>query len=161
VSDIAYTTLVYKNSKEVWEEELQIMVNSKTDDERKKATRKQKPKYHEGRGKRLQRYRDGWTDNGQEYYQELLGIFRNLKSSDVWKTIQDHWKMYQMMHYNKSDTSQDDNLRRPEEECKQSNEEEWRITVEDEEQRDEFEVPLSDNEGEPPTNKQRISCRGI
>ncbi len=77
-SDIAYTILVYKNSKEVWEEELQIRVNSKTDDKRKKATRKQKPKYHEGRGKRLQRYGDGWTNNGQEYYQKLLGIFSNL-----------------------------------------------------------------------------------
>ena len=34
--DIAYTVLAYKNSKEVWKEELQIRVNSKTDDERKK-----------------------------------------------------------------------------------------------------------------------------
>ncbi len=110
-SDIAYTILVYNNSKEVWEE-LHIRVNSKTDDKRKKTTQKQKPKYHEGRWKRLQRYGDGWTDNGHEYYQELLGIFRNLKSSDVWKTLQDHWKMYQTKHYNKSDTSQDDNLRR-------------------------------------------------
>jgi hypothetical protein len=50
-SDISYMILVYKNSKEVWEEELQIRVNSKTEDERKKGTRKQNPKYHEGRGK--------------------------------------------------------------------------------------------------------------
>jgi hypothetical protein len=69
---------------------LQIRVNSKTDDKRKKTTQKQKPKYHEGRGKGLQRYGDGWTDNGQEYYQEFLGIFRNLMSSDIWKTLQDH-----------------------------------------------------------------------
>jgi hypothetical protein len=34
----------------VLEEELQIRVNSKTDDKRKKAVQKQKPKYHEGRG---------------------------------------------------------------------------------------------------------------
>ncbi len=79
-SDISYTILVYENSKEVWEEELQIRVNSKTEDKRKKATQKQKPKYHEGRGKRLQRFGDGWTNNGQEYYQELLENFRNLKS---------------------------------------------------------------------------------
>ncbi len=110
-------------------EELQIRVNSKTDAERKKTMRKQKNKYHEGRGKRLRRYGDGWTGNGREYYQELLGIFRNLKSSDVLKTLQDHWKMYQRKHYSKSDTSQDDYLRRPEEECEQSNEKEWRITV--------------------------------
>ncbi len=118
---------------------------------------KQKPMYHEGRGKRLQRYGDGWTDNGRECCQELLGTFRYLKSSDVWKTLQDHWKMYQMNHYNKSDTSQDDNLRRPDEECEESDEEEWRITTEDEEQYDEIEVPLSDNDGEPPSNKQIVS----
>jgi hypothetical protein len=41
--DIAYTILVYENSKEVWEDELQIRVNSKTDDERKKAMQKQNP----------------------------------------------------------------------------------------------------------------------
>jgi hypothetical protein len=139
VSDIAYTILVYENSKEVWGKELQIRVNLKTEDKRKKAMQKQKPKYHEGRGKQVQRYGDGWTDNGRKYYQELLGIFRNLKSSDVWKTLQDHWKMYQTKHYNKSDTSKDDNLRRPEEECEVSDEEDWRITVEDEEQCDENE----------------------
>jgi hypothetical protein len=74
--DIAYTILVYENSKEVREEELQIRANSMTDDERRKAMRQQKPKYHEGRGKCLQRYGDSWTDNGREYYQELLGIFK-------------------------------------------------------------------------------------
>ncbi len=65
--------------------------------------------------------------------------------------------MYQTKHYNKGDTSQDDNLRRPEEECEESDEEVWRITVGDEEQCDEIEVSLSDSEGDPPTTKQRIS----
>ncbi len=60
----------------MWEEELQIKAISTTDDERKKATQKQKSKYQEGRGKYLQRYGDGWKDNGQEYYQELLGILK-------------------------------------------------------------------------------------
>ncbi len=108
-----------------------------------------KNKFHEGRGKQLQRFGDGWTDNGREYYQELLGIFSNLKSSDVWKTLQDHWKMYQRKHYNKSDT--------PEEECEVSDDKDWRITLEDEEQCDENEVSLSDNDGEPQAKRQRIS----
>jgi hypothetical protein len=60
-------------------------------------------------------------------------------------------------HYNKSDTSQDDNLRRPEEECEVSDEEDWRITVEDEKQCDENEVSLSDDDGEPQSKRQRIS----
>jgi hypothetical protein len=38
---------------------------------------------------------------GQEAYQELLGIFKELKSSDVWNTLQDHWKLYQKKHYAK------------------------------------------------------------
>jgi hypothetical protein len=51
VSDISYINLVYEYSKEVREEELQIRANSKSEDKRKKAIKKQKPKYHEGRGK--------------------------------------------------------------------------------------------------------------
>ncbi len=87
----------------------------------------------------------------------MSGIFSNIKSSDVWKTQQHHWKMYQTKHYNKGDTSQDDNLRRPEEECEVSDEEDWRITVEDEEQCDENEVSFSDDNREPSTKRQRIS----
>ncbi len=48
-------------------------------------------------------------------------------------------------------------LRRPEGECEQSDEEDWRITVEDEEQCDDNEVSLSDDGGELPTKRQRIS----
>ena len=47
-SDIAYTILVYDNSKEVWEEEIMIKAQDKTDDEKKKAKRRQNPKYHKG-----------------------------------------------------------------------------------------------------------------
>ena len=36
-SDIAYTILVYENSREVWEEELLIKACAKTDEERKNA----------------------------------------------------------------------------------------------------------------------------
>jgi len=60
-----------------------------------------KNRYHEGRGKRLKRYGDGWTEDGREYYQLLLVIFKNLMSSDVWNTLQDYWKMYQKKQYNK------------------------------------------------------------
>ncbi len=35
----------------------------------------------------------------QEYYQELLMFFKELKSSDVWNTLRDHWKLYQKKHY--------------------------------------------------------------
>ncbi len=50
-SDIAYTILVYENSKEVREEELEIRGSTMPDDEKCKAICHKKPKYHEGRGK--------------------------------------------------------------------------------------------------------------
>jgi hypothetical protein len=94
VSDIAYTILVYENTKEVWEEDLQIKASHKNNEERRNAMHHKKPKYHVGRGRCLKRFNNGWTDNGQEYYQELLMIFKELKSSDVRSTLQDHWKLY-------------------------------------------------------------------
>jgi hypothetical protein len=68
-SDIAYTFLVYENSREVWEEELLIKTRAKTDEERKNARRRRNPRYHKGRGKSLKRYGDGWTEEGRKYYQ--------------------------------------------------------------------------------------------
>ncbi len=114
-SDIAYTILVYENTKEVWEEDLQIKASYKTNKERcNAAAHHKKTKYHVGRGKHLKRFDDGWTDHWQEYYQELLMIFKQLKSSDVWNTLQDHWKLYQKKHYTRDD-NQVEELREPEE----------------------------------------------
>ncbi len=62
---------------------MQIKVSYKNDEERRNAMHHKKSKYHVGRGKRLKRFGDGWTDNGREYYQELLMIFKELKSSDI------------------------------------------------------------------------------
>ena len=100
-SDIAYTILVYENSNKVWKEELKIRAISTTDDERRKAKCEKKTRNHEGRGKHLKRYGDGWTDHGREYYKQLLGNFKNLKSSGLWNKLQDHWKLYQKKQYNK------------------------------------------------------------
>ncbi len=40
-------------------------------------------------------------------------IFEELKSSDVWNTLQDHWKLYQKKHYARDD-NQVEELREPE-----------------------------------------------
>jgi hypothetical protein len=61
----------------------------------------------------------------------LLGIFKNLKSSDVWNTLQDNWKMYQKIQYNKGNDIQDDEEGGRDKECDKSDEEDWRIDVED------------------------------
>ena len=42
-SDIAYTILVYENTKEVWEEDLKIKASYKNDEERHNATHHKKP----------------------------------------------------------------------------------------------------------------------
>ena len=156
-SDIAYTILVYENSNEVWKEELQIRATSTTNDDRRKATREKKPRYHEGRGKRLKRYGDGWTDHGREYYQQLLGNFKNLKNCDVWNTLQDYWKLYQKKQYNKGNDNQDDDNGGHDEECDESDEEDWRMEVEDNVECDGIDDILSDNEGEPQQNRQRMT----
>ncbi len=82
---------------------MQIKASIKNDEERHNAMHHKKPKYHVGRGKRLKRFGDGWTDNGQEYNQELLMIFKELKSSDVLNTLQNHWKLYQKKYYARDD----------------------------------------------------------
>ena len=156
-SDIAYTILVYENSNEVWKEELKIRATSTTDDERRKATREKKPRYHEGRGKRLKRYGDGWTDDGREYYQQLLGNFKILKNSNVWNTLQNYWKLYQKKQYNKGNDNQDDDIGGPDEECDESDEEDWRMEVEDNGECDGINDILSDNEDEPQRNRQRMT----
>jgi hypothetical protein len=65
--------------------------------------------------------------------------------------------MYHKKHYNKGATSQDDDSRRHEKECEESNKEDWKMQMEDEEECDMIKDALSDNEREPPTNRQRIA----
>jgi hypothetical protein len=67
---------------------------------------------------------------GQEPYQELLRIFKELKSSDVWNTLQDHWKLYQKKHYARDD-NQGEELMELEEECDASNKDDWQIEMPD------------------------------
>ena len=119
--------------------------------------RVKKNRYHEGKGKRLKRYRDGWTEDGREYYQLLLGIFKNLKSSDVWNTLQDYWRMYQKKHYNKGNDIQDDEEGGHDKECDKSDEEDWRIDVKENVECDGIDDTLSDNEDEPLRNRQRMT----
>jgi hypothetical protein len=83
-----------------------------------------KPKFHVGKGKHLKRFGNGWTDSGQEYYQELLMVIMELKSSDVWNTLRNHWKLYQKKHYARDD-NQVEESRESEEECEASDKDDW------------------------------------
>ncbi len=160
-SDIAYTILVYENTKEVWEKDLQIKTSSRTDEERHNAIHHKKSKYHVGRGKHLKRFGNGWTNNGQEYYQELLRIFKELKISDVWNTLQGHCTLYQKKHYARDD-NQVEELREPEEECEASDKDDWQIDMPYGDEIDNIEEASLDDDSPHPRNRQRLSCyRGV
>jgi hypothetical protein len=62
-SDIADTILVYENTNEVWDEDLQIKASSRTDEKRHNAMHHKKTMYHVGRVKCLKRFGNGWTNN--------------------------------------------------------------------------------------------------
>jgi hypothetical protein len=143
----------------VWEEDLHFKASYKTDEERHNATHHKKPKYHVGRGKRLKKFGDGWTDNGREYYQELLMIFKELKSSDVGNTLQDHWILYQKKHYTVDD-NQVEELREPEEECEASDKDDWQTKMPDGDEIDDVEEACVsvDDDSPPPRNRQRLHC---
>jgi hypothetical protein len=116
-----------------------------------------KTKYHVGRGKHLKRFGNGWTNNGQEYYQELLRIFKELKSSDVWNTLQDHRTLYLKKHYAR-DNNQVEELREPEEECEASDKDDLQIDMPDGDEFDDIEVASVDDDPPHPRNRQRLSC---
>ncbi len=116
-----------------------------------------KPKYHVGKGKHLKRFGDDWTDNGQEYYQQLLLIFKELKSSDVWNTLQDHWKLYQKKHYTRDD-SQVEELMEPTEVCESSDKDDWQIEMPDGDEIDDIQEACVDDDRTTPRNRQRLSC---
>jgi hypothetical protein len=110
----------------VWEEDLQVKASSKDDMERHHAIRHKKHSIMKV-GESIPK---GSTDDGQEYYQELLGILKDLKSSNVWKTLQEYWKLYQKKHYARGH-NQDDDLRTPEEKCAASDKDDWQIDMPD------------------------------
>jgi hypothetical protein len=116
-----------------------------------------KTKYHVGKGKHLKRFGDGWTDNGQDYYQELLMIFKELKSSDVWNTLQDHWKLYQKKHYARDDNRVEE-FREPEEQCEASGKDDWQIEMPDGDEIDDIEEACVDEDSPPQKNRQSLSC---
>jgi hypothetical protein len=64
--------------------------------------------------------------------------------------------MYQKKHYNKGNDVQDDEGGGHDNECDNSNEEDWRIDVEDNVECDGIDDTLSDNDDEPLRNRQRV-----
>ena len=58
-----------------------------------------------------------WRDTGmagqimdKSIINNCLGFLKTFKSSDVWNTLQDYWKMYQKKQYNKGNDNQVDEV---------------------------------------------------
>jgi hypothetical protein len=94
---------------------------------------------------------------GQEPYQELLRIFKELKSSDVGSTLQDQWKLNQKKHYARDD-DQVEELMEAEEECEASDKDDWQIEIPDGDEINDVEKAIVDDDSPPPRNRQRLSC---
>ena len=84
-----------------------------------------------------------------------LGFLKTFKSSNVWNTQQYYWEMYQTKQYNKGNDNQDDDNGGHDEECDESDEENWRMDVEDIIECDGIDDILSDDEDKPQRNRQR------
>ncbi len=113
------------------------------------------PRYHEGRGKRLKRYGDGWTEDGRTYYKELLTTFQDLKSSEFWnESLQGYWNKYQMTNYGK--TSVDYNNKEADiGEDGDDDEDDWKVKAEESDS-DIDEGEMSDGNGERRIRAKRI-----
>ena len=88
-ADIAYATLTYENKKAVWEENL---VNKKGGTN----TNLAEQKYHIKKGARVKKYCDGWTDDGRQYYKELVGQYTILwEHQAFFASLIAHWCTYE------------------------------------------------------------------
>ena len=94
-SDIAYGFLVYKNSYDVWMEEIVKLDTCAMKEEKKAFKHIAQNKYHVQRGTRLPLYSDGWTPDGHERFDTICSEVRGMmKSEELWSTLQTHWKTY-------------------------------------------------------------------
>jgi hypothetical protein len=87
----------------------------------------------------------------------LLRIFKELKSSDAWNTLQDHWTLYQKKHYARDD-NQVEESREPEKECEASGKDDWQTCMPDGDEIDDIEEASVDDDSPHPGNRQRLSC---
>ncbi len=84
-SDIAYGLLVYENSYNVWMEEIIKLETCASKEEKKAFKHIAKNKYHVQRGTRLPLYSDGWTPDGREHFDTIIGEVRDmLRLKELW-----------------------------------------------------------------------------
>jgi hypothetical protein len=103
-SDIAYGLLVYENSYDVWMEEIVKLETCASKEEKKAFKHVAENKYHVQPGTRLPLYSDGWTPDGRERFDTIIGEVRDMmRLKELWSTLQAHWKTYVATHHKYSD----------------------------------------------------------
>jgi len=92
-SDIAFAILCYENGVDVWLERIKMKRMNNVDREAFEKTASLK--YHHQPGTKLKAYEDGWTEEGVQYYEEMVinvkGIMGN---KPLWENVKVHWKTY-------------------------------------------------------------------
>ena len=92
-SDIAFAILCYENGVDVWLERIKMKRMNNVDREAFEKTASLK--YHHQPGTKLKAYEDGWTEEGVQYYEEMVRVVKGIMANGpLWENVKVHWKTY-------------------------------------------------------------------
>ena len=92
-SDIAFAILCYENGVDVWLERIKMKRMNNVDREAFEKTASLK--YHHPPGTKLKAYEDGWTEEGVQYYEEMVRVVKGIMANGpLWENVKVHWKTY-------------------------------------------------------------------
>lgn len=92
-SDIAFAILCYENGVDVWLERIKMKRMNNVDRESFEKTASLK--YHHQPGTKLKAYEDGWTEEGVQYYEEMVMVVKGIMGNKpLWENVKVHWKTY-------------------------------------------------------------------
>jgi len=92
---VAYSVLLSENMMEMWEEECIVRETCRTKDEIEAYNRTATQKYHVKKGTRINKYHDGWTNEGRAYLKMLVQEFGRIFGNVDFKTnLVEHWRTY-------------------------------------------------------------------
>ena len=92
-SDIAFAILCYENGVDVWLERIKMKRMNNVDREAFEKTASLK--YHHQPGTKLKAYEDGWTEEGVQYYEEMVRVVKGIMGNKpLWENVKVHWKTY-------------------------------------------------------------------
>ena len=92
-SDIAFAILCYENGVDVWLERIKMKRMNNVDRESFEKTASLK--YHHQPGTKLKAYEDGWTEEGVQYYEEMVRVVKGIMGNGpLWENVKVHWKTY-------------------------------------------------------------------